>query len=74
MSRMLIDHMKFFEVTCQDVVERHIPHEFSKQMSMKSNVVSLIICTCIYHEINTIIILCLIAFQYIGASRSHSQK
>lgn len=38
-SRILATHMEFFKVSCGDVAERHIQHEFYKQMSMKSTVV-----------------------------------
>ena len=39
-SRVLVDHMKFFQLMFEDVVERHIKHQFYKEMSSKSIVVS----------------------------------
>ena len=56
-SRILVDNLEFFKVTCQDVAIRHVPHLYSRQMSMKSTVVSyenivancfIHICTCRY--------------------------
>ncbi len=40
-SRVLVSHMKIFNFACTDVVNRHIQHQFSKEMSQKSVVVSM---------------------------------
>lgn len=39
-SRVLVSHLKFFEVSCKDAVDWHIQHKFSQEMSQKSTVVS----------------------------------
>lgn len=38
--------MKYFSETFSDVIQWHIPHEFSKEMAEKSEVVSLLQQTC----------------------------
>ena len=42
MSRILCDHVEFFKMSFEDVVEKHIKHEYYEEMSMKSIVVSVI--------------------------------
>ena len=42
-SRVLVDHLKYFNVTFQDVTQRHIEHQFYQEMSQKSVVVKLYI-------------------------------
>ena len=39
-SRVLVTHLKYFNVTFQDVTQRHIQHQFYQEMSQKSVVVS----------------------------------
>ena len=39
-ARILCKHMSFFKETYADVVDWHIPHKFSKEMSQKSEVVN----------------------------------
>eukprot|EP00731_Ephydatia_muelleri_P023069 Em0015g652a len=36
MSRILCDHVEFFKMSFEDVVEKHIKHEYYEEMSMKS--------------------------------------
>ena len=38
-SRVLIQHIKFFEISFKDIVQCHIPHVYDKEMSKKSKVV-----------------------------------
>ena len=38
-ARILCKHMSFFKDTHTDIVDWHIPHEFSQEMSQKSEVV-----------------------------------
>ena len=40
LSRMLCTHIKFFKDTFADVIDWHIPHKFTAEMSKKSVVVS----------------------------------
>lgn len=40
-SRILCKHVKFFQLSCDDLVKRHIQHRYYEDMSMKSLVVSL---------------------------------
>ena len=39
-SRVLVTHLNFFSFSFNDVVDWHIEHQFSSQMSQKSTVVS----------------------------------
>ena len=39
-ARVLVTHMPFFKVTFADVVDWHIPHQFSQEMARASVVVS----------------------------------
>lgn len=39
-SRVMATHLKFFSFSFEDVIQWHIPHKFSAEMSMKSTVVS----------------------------------
>lgn len=43
-SRVLADHMPFFQLTFRDVVEWHIKHRYYSAMSSKSVVVTLLSC------------------------------
>ena len=45
-SRALVTHLPFFNHTSADVVQWHIPHAFTEEMSKKSEVVSIIISLC----------------------------
>lgn len=40
-SRVLVNHVPFFTKTFSGTVTGHIPHQFSKEMSLKSEIVSL---------------------------------
>ena len=40
-SRVLVEHLRFFEHSFDDAVIWHIPHRYSEQMKHKSNVVSI---------------------------------
>ena len=42
MSRILCEHVEFFKFAFEEVVDRHIKHEFNDEMSTKSIVVSII--------------------------------
>ena len=42
-SRILCSNMKFFELSFDGVVEHHIEHQYSKEMSTKSHVVSIVL-------------------------------
>ena len=39
-SRVLVTHLDFFSITFEGVVDWHIKHQFYKEMSSKSHVVS----------------------------------
>ena len=39
-GRVLVTHMPYFKMTFSDVVEWHIPHQFTKEMSKPSTIVS----------------------------------
>jgi len=39
-SRIIVKYMNFFKEDFQNLIQRHIPHQFSKEMSKKSEVVS----------------------------------
>lgn len=43
-SRVLVSHLNFFKFTFDKVVDWHIEHQFSKEMSEKSKVVSQCFC------------------------------
>ena len=43
LQHILVDNLKFFNITCNDLVTRHITHKYYPEMSMKSNVVSALI-------------------------------
>ena len=43
LARMLCSNMKFFEDTFADVIDWHIQHRYSAEMSTKSEVVSNVI-------------------------------
>ena len=38
-SRILVDNMPFFQILFGNVVDRHIPHKYSREMSHKSIIV-----------------------------------
>ena len=42
-SRILATHMNYFSFSFEDVVEKHIEHDYHREMSTKSTVVSFII-------------------------------
>ena len=44
-SRILCTRMKFFQVCFDDIVNWHIQHRYSKEMSLKSVVVSVTLCS-----------------------------
>lgn len=70
-SRVLVKHVKYFEVTFDKAVDWHIQHEFSNEMSTESEVVSgdtLNVCMVI---VVTIIAAFTLSY-YIGTSRDHS--
>ena len=43
-SRVLCKHVKFFKLSCEDMVKQHFQHRFYEEMSSKSVVVSLELC------------------------------
>ena len=45
-GRVMVEHIPFFSEDFSGLVERHIPHQYSHEMSVKSQVVSPY-CTCI---------------------------
>ena len=47
-SRVLVSHLKFFNLTFEEVCEWHIKHPYYKEMSTKSVVVSLYLCNISY--------------------------
>lgn len=50
LARMVCDNMHYFKKNYGDIVQRHIPHKYEKEMSSKSHVVSvhLILYICCY--------------------------
>ena len=47
-ARILTQNMPFFKLTFEDIVEWHIPHKYSTEMSSKSVVVRLLLVTILY--------------------------
>ena len=47
-ARILTQYMPFFKLTFEDIVEWHIPHKYSAEMSSKSVVVRLLLVTILY--------------------------
>ena len=47
-SRVLCKHVKFFKLSCEDMVKQHLQHRFYEEMSSKSVVVSLELCVSKY--------------------------
>ena len=39
-TRIIVEHIKFFQPDFHHLAQRHIPHQFSEEMSIQSEVVS----------------------------------